>query len=127
MMDRVLEWFESSELDETADALGEILFDFPDFFTPAQKFKISKIITGPWAQDCLQALLVEPVDELPRFVRLLLAYADQSLQHFAEHPDDPLTRKLMGKCPTTCENYRLLIIFRCYAQAASKPRLRGSR
>lgn len=96
-MDTVLEWFDSTELDEAADAIGDVLFDFPNFFTPSQKAKISGIVVGPWAQTSLQALLVEPADELPRLIRLLLAYADQSLQQLTEHPEDPLTPKILGK------------------------------
>lgn len=97
MMDRALDWFESSEWEDAADAIADVLFEFPAFFTPAQKFKISQIILSPWVQECLQALLVEPAEELPRVVRLLLGYADQSLRHLTEHPDDPLTQQIMGK------------------------------
>lgn len=93
----MLDWLESSELDEAADAISEILFEFPLFFTQPQNKKLADIITGPWAHETLQNLLAEPADELPRFVRLLLAYADNCLAKLAETPDDSLTQKIMSK------------------------------
>ena len=93
----MLDWLETSELDEAADAISDIMFDFPGFFTPSQKSKIVENLTGPWAQQVLQDLLVEPVDELPRFVRLLLAYTDQCLPALAEKPEDATTQKIMGE------------------------------
>ena len=96
LMNSMLEWLESSELDEAADAISDIMYDFPGFFTPSQKSKIISILTGPWSQEVLQNLLVEPSDELPRFVRLLLAYTDQCLPALAENPEDATTQKVMG-------------------------------
>jgi hypothetical protein len=122
--DAVLEWFESTELDEAADAIGDILYDFPSFFTAAQKTKISKIIVGPWAQESLQALLIEPTDELPRFVRLLLAFADQSLTQLVENPEDTLTQQIMGRHCFLLDCRSLLILLRCYAHSTTEPRLR---
>jgi hypothetical protein len=96
-MDLMLNWLESSEIDEAADAISEIMFEFPLFFSAPQKQRLADILTGPWAQDVLMNLLAEPTDELPRFVRLLLAYADYSLNKLAETPNDPLTQKIMSK------------------------------
>lgn len=93
----MLDCLQTSQLDEAADAISEILLDFPLFFTPPQNKRLVDILTGSWAQETLQTLLVEPADELPRFVRLLLAYADNCLSKLAETPHDPLTQKIMGK------------------------------
>ncbi|KIW09125.1 uncharacterized protein PV09_00067 [Verruconis gallopava] len=104
LMGSVLDWLESSQLDEAADMVGDVLLDFPSFFGQAQKEQISKMLVGPWAQESLQALLIEPADEIPRFVKLLLAYVDHSLVRLAENEEDEIGQKIMAAMHTLLQS-----------------------
>lgn len=96
VMDPMLECLESTELDEAADAIGAVMLDCPAFYTPEQHAKIATIITGPWAALCVQQVLSEAFDEMPRLVRLMLTYVDHHMVELAEQPENIVGQEIMS-------------------------------
>lgn len=82
--------------DEGADVIADLLSNFGTLFTPQHLQSLCALLLGPWGEEHIQGVLVEATDELPPFVRLLIAFGDLSLQQLATHPGELTSQQIMG-------------------------------
>lgn len=99
--------------DTAAEVVGDIMSSYFAFFGPSDVTTLASILSGPWALAKFRNLVdpeCEDDSDSHRFIKLIVAFAEATVQTIARNPHDPHSQALIQMLHgmLTCPGYPIV-------------------